>query len=153
LDGTDFRIYEQTPFDRKWYSHKFKGPGLRYEVGLSIINGNIVWAYGGMPCGEYPDLVLARDLYLDTIDLGEMTMADDGYNDRNYFITGAYFPQRAEEIKRIMARHETVNRRLKQFKVLGDRFRHNVHLHPRCFYAVVNIIATSFLTGERLYDL
>ena len=34
LDGTDFRIQEPTPFDPKWFSHKFKGPGLRYEIGV-----------------------------------------------------------------------------------------------------------------------
>jgi len=51
LDGTDFPIQEPTLFDRKWFSHKFKGSGLLYEIGLSIANGDIAWAYGGLPCG------------------------------------------------------------------------------------------------------
>ena len=34
LDGTDFRIPEPTVFDPKWFSHKFNGPGLRYEIAL-----------------------------------------------------------------------------------------------------------------------
>jgi hypothetical protein len=42
VDGTDFRIYEPTPFSPMWYSHKYKGPGLRYEVALSIRGGDIV---------------------------------------------------------------------------------------------------------------
>lgn len=25
---------EPSPFDPKWFSHKFVGPGLRYEVGV-----------------------------------------------------------------------------------------------------------------------
>ena len=35
-DGTDFSIYEPSPFQQIWYSHKFKGPGIRYEVGVTI---------------------------------------------------------------------------------------------------------------------
>ena len=57
-------IQEPSPFSAKWYSHKFHGPGITYEVGLNIRRGVIVfWAYGGYPCGEYPDLKLARQLY------------------------------------------------------------------------------------------
>ena len=42
LDGTDFRILEPSPFDPKWYSHKFKGAGVRYEVGICLKTGWIV---------------------------------------------------------------------------------------------------------------
>lgn len=45
LDGSDFSINEQTPFNPKWYSHKLNGPGVRYEVGLNIRTGNMVWAF------------------------------------------------------------------------------------------------------------
>ncbi len=49
LDGTDFKCTEKEDFpeNRRWYSHKFNGPGLRYEIALSIKTGDIVWAYGG----------------------------------------------------------------------------------------------------------
>ena len=33
-------------------------------VGLCIGTGHIVWANGGFPCGEWPDLKLARDRLL-----------------------------------------------------------------------------------------
>ena len=36
------------------------GPALRYEIALEIKTGHIVWAYGGFPPGEYPDLKIAR---------------------------------------------------------------------------------------------
>ncbi|OQR85768.1 hypothetical protein ACHHYP_11418 [Achlya hypogyna] len=35
LDGTDFRIMEPTPFDSKWYRHKFSGPGQETYFGLT----------------------------------------------------------------------------------------------------------------------
>ena len=56
LDATDCRIQEPTPFSTKWYSHKFKGPGLRYEVALTIKNGEIAWLNERFPCGSHPDL-------------------------------------------------------------------------------------------------
>ena len=36
IDGTDCQIQEPTPFSPKWFSHKFNGPGIRYEVGILI---------------------------------------------------------------------------------------------------------------------
>ena len=67
LDGTDFRIMEPTEFDPKWWSHKFNGPGLRYEVALCIRTGDIVWVNGGLPCGEWSDLRLARNAFIDSL--------------------------------------------------------------------------------------
>ena len=70
IDGTDCRIEEPSPFDEKWYSHKFKGPGIRYEVGVAI-NGNIVWVNGGYPCGQWNDLKIAQHTVLNLLDNGE----------------------------------------------------------------------------------
>lgn len=36
VDGTDFIIHEPSPFSPEWYSHKFRGLGWRYEVGVSV---------------------------------------------------------------------------------------------------------------------
>ncbi|OQR89907.1 hypothetical protein ACHHYP_05951 [Achlya hypogyna] len=73
---------ELTPFDKKWYYHKFKGPG-----------------------------------------------------------------------KAIMAPHETVNRRFKQFRVLGSRFTHDVEKHPMCFHCVVNITQRDIECGHSLFQV
>ena len=32
VDGTDCPIEEPRPFDKAWFSQKFKGPGVKYEV-------------------------------------------------------------------------------------------------------------------------
>ena len=60
VDGTDCRICEPSPFSSKWYSHKFNGPGLRYEVAVSISTGHLVWAYGPFPCGSHPDISIFK---------------------------------------------------------------------------------------------
>ena len=85
IDGTDFRICEPSPFSAKWYSHKFHGPGLRYELGICIRTGDIVWAYGGLPCGEWSDLRLTRDAFVLGLRPGEKAIADRVYRDPNYF--------------------------------------------------------------------
>ena len=41
-DGVDFSTQEPTPLDRKWHSRKLNGPGLRYEIGVSIASVGIV---------------------------------------------------------------------------------------------------------------
>ena len=41
---------------------------------------------------------------------------------------------------RIRARHETVNRRLKMFGCLQQRYRHNIEDHATTMVAVVNIV-------------
>jgi hypothetical protein len=44
LDGTDMPV--QMIFFKKFMSHKFKGNGLKYEVGVCIATGCIVWIHG-----------------------------------------------------------------------------------------------------------
>ncbi|KAF0738930.1 hypothetical protein Ae201684_005301 [Aphanomyces euteiches] len=153
LDGTDFRIREPSEFDPCWYSHKFHGPGLRYEIGICIATGWIVWAHGGVPCGSWPDLRLARDAFCSFVGPNEMTLADRGYCDPRYFIYPRPGRDDVRRQKEVMARHETCNRRLKQFRVLGGVFRHQLYLHPICFHAVVNLTQLMIELGEELYSV
>lgn len=149
LDGTDFRIMEPTEFSTRWYSHKFRGPGLRYEVGLCITTGHIVWAHGGLPCGEWPDITLARDVFIHLLDPGEKTLADGGYRNSDYFEN----PNGDQHKKKILARHETVNGRIKQFSCMKNRFRHDLHLRPSFFHAVVHLTQLMIENGEPLYSV
>ena len=34
VDCTDCRIHEPTPFESKWYGHKFHGTGVRYKIAI-----------------------------------------------------------------------------------------------------------------------
>ena len=76
---------EPSTFDPQWYSHKFHSPGLRYEIGICILTGHIVWAHGGLPCGEWSDLRLARDAFIHRLQPHEKALADKGYKDQHYF--------------------------------------------------------------------
>lgn len=151
LDGVDFKICEPSPFDKKWYSHKFSGPGIKYEIGLCIRSGEIVWKHGGYPCGQFPDLKLARQAYVFCVNEGEKTLADKGYKDSKKFILknddNKIFHQR------IMARHETVNKRINQFCALKYRFRHDIKKHPKVFHAIINLTQLMIQNGEPLFSV
>ncbi|KAG9414550.1 hypothetical protein AC1031_007957 [Aphanomyces cochlioides] len=153
LDGTDFRINEPSEFDPTCYSHKFHGPGLRYEIGLCIQTGRIVWAHGGVPCGTWPDLSLARSADCHAVNDGELTLADRGYADPRYFYTPTYYPETGSQQKQVMVRHETVNARLKQFGVLKQVFRHHVEKHSLCFFAVVNVVELVIENSSPLFAI
>jgi hypothetical protein len=129
------------------------GPGLRYEIGLNIRRGDIVWIHGGLPCGTWSDLKLARSAYIHEINEGELTIADDTYRDATYFIHPHAFPESIQLQSKIRARHETINRRFKQFKILDTKFRHKLYLHPRCFHAIAQVIQVALHNGHPLYQL
>lgn len=147
LDGVDFKIREPTSFSPRWYSHKFNGPGVRYEIGLSIGNGDIVWASGGLPCGEWPDIEIAKDLYI-YYAKNEISLADKGYRFQNYFKQPTSQKQRT-----LLARHETLNGRLKTFEILNGRFRNELKKHPMVFHACINILQVCIQNGETLFEV
>lgn len=151
LDGVDFKILEPIPFDKRWYSHKFRGPGIRYEIGLNIRSGDMVWTNGGYPCGDFPDLKLAREAYVFSVNDGELTIADKGYKDDQFFILPNDNNKRTH--RRVMARHETVNKRMKQFLILKHPFRNNLRKHPMVFRAVANLVQLMLENGEPLFDI
>jgi len=59
--------------------YKSHGPGLRYEVGICIQTGWIVWIHGPFPPGQWPDIKIAHKSILEP---GETYLADGGYKDR-----------------------------------------------------------------------
>ena len=79
VDGTDFEIFNKKPFCKAWFSHKFRGPGVRYEVGLNIMSGDIVWIFGPCPCGSHCELKIFREAMKKELEKGEHVEADDGY--------------------------------------------------------------------------
>ena len=76
VDGTDCPVQEPSIFDRRMYSHKFKSAGLRYEVGIGVDFGNIVWVNGSYKCGEFNDLKIFRDKLHQVLPETEMVVGD-----------------------------------------------------------------------------
>jgi hypothetical protein len=152
VDGTDCPIYEPTPFSRAWFSHKLNGPGLRYEVAVCIQTGDIVWINGGFPCGRWPDIKIFRLSLKHRLVPGEMVETDKGYKGeptcaRTPEDYVSYIDKKAKS--RARSRHETVNKRLKQWGCLNQTFRHDRRDHKLCFAAVAVCTQLSFERGER----
>ena len=80
VDGTDFQIYEPKSPLKKWYSHKFNGAGLCYEVAINIQMGCIVWIHGPFPCGSFNDLTIFCGGLMHIVYLGDILEADNGYH-------------------------------------------------------------------------
>ena len=144
IDGTDFRIQEPKPFWKGWFSEKFHGPGIRYEIAICIRTGSIVWINGPFPAGHYTDLVIFRLKLLSWLEAGEKVEADHGYDGEECFIqTPKCFndnrPIAAQQHKRARARHEVVNRHFKHFKILQECYRHCLDDHRHVFRAVAVI--------------
>ncbi len=88
LDGIDCPILEPHPFSPEYFSHKLNAAGLKYEVGVSIRSGHIVWVYGGVPCGEFgSDLKLAKEMVITLLQPNERIVADKGYNEPAHFVS------------------------------------------------------------------
>ena len=142
VDGTDFRIQEPIPFDPRWFSHKFKSAALRYEVGICIQTGEIVWINGPFACGSWPDLRIARTDLIYMTDPEEKILADGGYADGDEFFEVPHKGEVSEDQRmkaRARARHETVNRRFKVWNIVKKVFRHSSDKHGMVFLAIVNI--------------
>ena len=97
IDGTDMKV--QMHFDKRYFSHNFCSKGLRYEVGICISTGYIVWINGPFRCG-YSDIEIARQCVVGSLTLNETVEADAGYQGEDWHIrtpSGGHFRSQKEK--------------------------------------------------------
>ena len=157
VDGTDYSIQEPSPFSSMWYSHKTKGAALRYEIAICIQTGWIVWTCGPFPAGDFPDLEVFRLGLKDELMRGGKVETDEGYRGADFCICTPS-DYEGNTTWRIMkgqarARHETINRNLKEFNVLRDTFCHDPNKHYLGFHAVVAVVQSEILSGRGTYQI
>lgn len=154
IDGTDIPISEPGDRSSVWWSHKFNGPGIRYEVATCIRTGDIVWFRGPFPC-NFSDREIFDTFLANKLVPGEAVEADSGYSGREQIFTPGTGKnhQHRKQKSQIRGRHENVNGRLKVFGVMqrwdnADTGKHAVF--ARC---VAIIVQLSFKLGENLYEV
>jgi len=130
INGTDYRI-PQKGAARKgnaFGSFKYAGKSaLRYELGVDILAGNLIWVSGPYPMGKYTDIAIFNSVLANCLEPGERVKADNGYvgcpnkikcpnNDCN---------PAENRVMQGIARscHETLNGRLKAWGILGNVYR------------------------------
>lgn len=89
---------------------------------------------------------------------GERVEADDGYEPHapQYVKCPkciANDPERESMQQKVRSRHETVNKRFKQWKILREEYRHNIEDHGSVFRAVAVLTQLAIEKGEPLYEV
>ena len=154
IDGTDIPIFEPGVRSSLWWSHKFNGPGIRYEVGTCIRTGDIVWFRGPFPC-NLSDRAIFDSFLSQKLLPGEGVEADSGYTGRSQIFTPGVAKTHKERKQKsqVRGRQENVNARLKVFGVMQrwdnpDTAKHGIF--ARCVAVIVQL---SFTLGEKLYEV
>ena len=161
IDGTDFRIPQQGPAVKgnPFSSHKFKGKcALRYELGVDIVEGNLVWIEGPCPAGKCSDIVIFRQTLIHHLDPFERVVADDGYIGEAPVRVKAPGLRLDSSEDRAMqsvvrSRHETLNGRFKFWEILKQPFRHDILEHGQIFRAIAVIIQLGIDEGDKLFSV
>lgn len=161
VDGIDCPVFEPHPFNIEMYSHKFNGPGLKYEVAVCIKTGFIVWINGPFVAGTSDASILNNGLS-NEIPEYEVVEVDGGYRGCPKGRLPDQGINSGERKQKSVARgrHEVVNGRLKQFNVLASHFRHMkpnkermMERHSWCFNAIAVITQLKFESGEKTFDV
>lgn len=105
-------------------------------------------------CGSWPDISIFRNDLIDKLLPNEMVEADKGYIGQPDKIRTPYdwVTKKEQTLKKnARARHETVNKRFKQFNIMKNKFRHGLGKHQSVFRAVVVITQLLIKNGEVLF--
>ena len=131
---------------------------MRYEIGVDILAGNIVWIEGPYAAGKYPDIKIFCSFLAHWLDPSERVEADDGYigeaPQRVKCPGSAANPTENQAMQsRVRSRHETLNGRLKNWENLKQVFRHDILEHGNVFRAIAVITQLSIENGEPLFEV
>lgn len=155
VDGTDCPVFEPYPFSSKMYSHKVNGPAVKYEVGVCLKTGHIVWINGPF-VGSANDGTIFRNGLSPILCIDEAVEVDRGYSgDDKMKVPNMGMTSKQRKMKsNARAQHEAVNGRLKTFNVLTTHFRHMkpnregmMKKHGMCFTAVAVIVQLKLTVG------
>jgi len=160
VDGVHFRVYEpRNQPSAKWCSYKFNSAGLAYEIGLSIYHSKVVWINGPFHASVHDLTIYQKPNGLKSkMPAGKKAVADRGYvgeaGARNLSMRNTFDSKAVRDFKRrVRARHENFNARLKSFQILDGCFRHGVKKHKTVFEAVCVIVQYDMENGHPLFDV
>jgi hypothetical protein len=155
VDGTDCPVMEPHP-------EKMNGPGVKYEVGMCIKSGMIVWFIGPFVASTNDGTIFMNEL-AHLLCESEGVEVDAGYKGHGKLKKKMISISREQRKQKsaVRARHESINSRLKQFNVLNFSFRHlnlgsddMMFKHDICFGAIVVITHLKMIAREgNIYDV
>jgi len=162
VDGTDFRIPQKGAATKgnAFGSHKYAGKSaLRYELGVDILAGNLVWIQGPYPAGKYTNIKIFNNVLWNFLELepGERVEADEvyrGHPDKIKCPGNDANPAENRAMQgRVRGHHETLNGRLKNWGILSQVFRHHITRHGDVFRACAVVTQLTAKNGKPLFKV
>jgi hypothetical protein len=160
IDRTDFRILQKgiAKKGNAFASHKYAGKSaLRYELGVDILAGNLIWIQGPYPAGKYTDNKIFNKVLRNFLEPGERVEADEGYRghpDKIKCPGNDVNPAENRAMQgRVRACHETLNRRLKTWGIVSQVFRHHITMHGDVFQTCAVVTQLTIENGEPLFEV
>jgi hypothetical protein len=130
VDGINFRIPKKVVAAKgnAFASHKYNSkPALHYKkLGVSILGGDLVWIQGLNLAGKYTKIKIFHKFLCHFLNPGKLIKANDGYvghvEKEKYLKNMANPVQNRAMQSRVMVRHKTLNRWLKNRRILSQTF-------------------------------
>ena len=115
---------------------------------------------GPFPCGDWPDISIFRFGLKEMLDENERVEADDGYLGEDPLhakVPKSMVHGHDEKMlvvrTHVRRRHETANKRIKQFGCVATKFRHDISLHGCCFRACTVLTQLAIEHGKPLFGV
>ena len=133
--------------------------GFRYEVGISIFESKCVWINGPFPASKADRAIFTKGGLRDKMAAGTKMkgIVDKGYLDKSDELISTHNSLDSNAVSkfktRTRMRHETWNKRIKDWRCLGQEYRHKtMEKHQILMYAVAVITEYQIEHGNPLFN-
>ena len=160
IDCADMPTWEvkhpTLPKDTGWCSHKHARCAVKYQITLAVHSPKIVNISGPHRGGESDKTVLELSGVLEKLQEGKLAVCDKGYIDRKLAHKLSWpnphdAPDTNEYKSRIRMRGETINGRMKFFKILRECYRHKIEYHNDVYMAVAVMVQYQMDNGAPIF--
>ena len=153
LDVTECFI--QCPFENAiqhlYYSGKKRRHTIKYEIGIHLQSGKIVWLNGGIPGSVHDLTIIQNSGLLSNLFPGELVLSDKVYIGEICFyhpIKPAITIEEKQFNSAISSIRETVEHTIHRIKIFGftqQKWRHNLNLHSIAFSVICHTLNIEFI--------
>jgi len=160
VDAADMPTWElkhpTLPKDPGYFTHKHHRCGVKYQIAVAVNSPNIVHISGPHRGGVGDKTILELSGVLENLKEGKLAVCDKGYIDKKYADKLSWpnphdAPDLNEYKSRIRMRGETVNGRMKFFKILRECFRHDLEHHRDVYTAVAVMVQYQMDNGAPIF--
>jgi hypothetical protein len=165
IDGLDMAAWEKKHgtfnIDKAMKSHKHPGCAFRYIIAAAIYRSRIVGIYGPYPGGK-SEIEIFREHIKNKVKQGKFVVADKGnkesvWNASDKAMLAIPNPVDNQDLAkfkaRTLARHETVNGRIKAYKSMANRWEHGMEKHGIAMRAVAATVQYKMDNGSELFPV